>query len=143
MEWAAAPGATTYEPGEVKPDGTVSRGTREGKSAGGSAKGGLKGQNKRKAPSNFPLALGFATWHHEACSLHHAAAVSVDKRVPGTFKIKCPRATGGCGVYSRVGDISNVKEYDTLEAAQKALAQDRSACSKCAAAKVKAAAGPS
>ncbi|PNH06549.1 hypothetical protein TSOC_007059 [Tetrabaena socialis] len=136
-------GATTYEPGEPKPDGTVSRGTREGKSAGGSAKGGLKGQGPRKAPSNFPLALGFATWHHEACSSHHASCVTADKRGTGTFAIKCPLTTGGCGKNPRMGDISDVTEYPTLKMAQDALERDRSACSKCAAAKAKAAAGPS
>ncbi|PNH08965.1 hypothetical protein TSOC_004481 [Tetrabaena socialis] len=136
-----AAGATNYEPGELKPDGTVSSGTQEGKSAGAQAKGGAKGQNKRKVPCNFPLALGFATWHHEACSLHHASAVTRVQRGPATFSIKCPSTNGGCGVTSRVGDISNVKEYDTLEAAREALAQDRSACSKCAAAKAQASAG--
>ncbi|PNH00174.1 hypothetical protein TSOC_014018, partial [Tetrabaena socialis] len=77
-----------------------------------------------------------------ACGLHHATSVTADKRTTATFIIKCP-TTGGCGKISRVGDISHVKEYDTMKAAQAALAQDRSACSKCAAAKAQAAAGPS
>ncbi|PNH12340.1 hypothetical protein TSOC_000753 [Tetrabaena socialis] len=133
-------GATTYEPGERKPDGTVSTGTRVGKSAGGSAKGGAKDQNARKVPCNFPQALGFATWHHEPCSGHHASTVTKKLKGTASFNIKCPR-TGGCDVLSRVGDISNVVEYPTLKMAQDALERDRSACSKCAAAKAKAAAG--
>ncbi|PNH03303.1 hypothetical protein TSOC_010646 [Tetrabaena socialis] len=118
-------------------------GTREGKSAGGSAKGDTKGQGNRKAPSNFPLSLGFATWHHEPCSMHHATAVTANKRGTATFMIWCPRTNGGCGGKPRVCDITNVVEYPTLKKAQDALERDRSACTKGAAAKAKAAAGPS
>ncbi|PNH12362.1 hypothetical protein TSOC_000734 [Tetrabaena socialis] len=140
-----AGGAMDYQEGEIKLDGTASLGTRVGKSAGGSAggsaKGGAKGQGQRKAPSQFPLALGFATGHHEACGLHHATAVSANKRGTATFNINCPRFA--CGTKSRVGDISDVKEYPTLKMAQDALERDRNACSKCVAAEAKAAAGPS
>ncbi|PNH11265.1 hypothetical protein TSOC_001888 [Tetrabaena socialis] len=134
-------GATSYEPGETKQDGTVSTGTRAGKGAGGKAKGGAKGQGARKGPSNFPLALGFATWHHEPCGVHNASTVTKQLEGTATFNIKCPRTGGGCGVLSRVADISNVVEYPTLKEAQDALARDRSACSKCTEAKAQAAAG--